>query len=99
VINDKEPLDLYVYVNNGKVAFHRAILTASVFFFTPEYVTHHFHQRIFQPHTLGRYASGRYVIRADFHDKKLFSLATTPILETRIEACARWFCGISFLRI
>jgi hypothetical protein len=91
VIIDEEPLGVYVYINNDKVVFLRAILSASVFFLSQKYVTHHFHQQIFQPYTLGRYASGRYVIRADFHDKKLSSLATTPILETRIEACARWF--------
>jgi len=80
-----------VYTNNRKVVFLRAILSASVIFFSPVYATHRFHRQIFQPNTLGRYASGRHVIRVDFHDKKRFFFATTPVLKTRIEACARWF--------
>jgi len=81
LIREKEPLDINVFTNNSKVVFLRAVLLLLSFFFSPVYVTHHFHQQIFQPNTLGRYASGRYVIRVDFHDKKLFFLATTPILK------------------
>ena len=60
----------------------RTILSTLAFFFCSGNITHHFHQQIFQPYAMGRYASGRYVIRVHFHDKTFFFLSTTTNIIT-----------------